>query len=116
MKKLNITTYKGLESYYIQKIVNMVDTLKYSSIVWEDVFTNGVKLPNETIVHVWRSGWAETMKNVTTAGKYALLSSCWYLDYVTSGGDWQDFYDCEPTDFNGTSVEQELVLGGKSSF
>lgn len=64
MKKVNITTYKGLESYYIQKIVNMVDTIKYSSIVWEDVFTNGVKLPNETIVHVWRSGWTETMKNV----------------------------------------------------
>ncbi|XP_050293724.1 beta-hexosaminidase subunit alpha-like [Anthonomus grandis grandis] len=114
MKQKNITTYKGLEGYYVQKVVDMIKTLNYSSIVWEEVFSNGVKLSNETLVHVWKQGWVDTMKSVTASGKHALLSACWYLDNVGSGGDWQDFYLCDPSDFEGTAEQKKLILGGEA--
>lgn len=118
MESMNITSYSALESYYIQKIVNIADHLNFSSIVWEEVFKNGVNIPENTIVHVWRdwesSYWRDTMYDVTNDGKRALLSACWYLDHLKSGGDWQTFYECEPTSFNGDEEQQKLLLGGET--
>ncbi|KAF5274103.1 hypothetical protein FQR65_LT04501 [Abscondita terminalis] len=110
----NITSYTQLESYYIQKIINMSDKLKARSIVWEEVFTNGVQLPKDTIVHVWKGGWESTMSSVTKAGFTTLLSSCWYLDHLSTGGDWIKYYDCEPTKFPGSEAQQNLILGGEA--
>lgn len=53
MKNRNITTYEALEEFYIQQIVDMVSDLSRKSIVWQEVFQNGVKLAPETVVHVW---------------------------------------------------------------
>lgn len=53
MKARQITTYQQLEELYIQRIVNMVDKLSHKSIVWQEVFQNGVKLAPETVVQVW---------------------------------------------------------------
>ncbi|XP_019767408.2 beta-hexosaminidase subunit alpha [Dendroctonus ponderosae] len=113
MKDLNISSYEGVESYYVQKVVDMAEGLDYKQIVWEEVFSNGVHLGNHTLVHVWKS-WTDTIKEVTSAGKQALLSACWYLDQLASGGDWTDFYLCDPMDFDGTPEQQERVLGGEA--
>ncbi|XP_066249332.1 beta-hexosaminidase subunit beta-like isoform X1 [Euwallacea similis] len=114
MKMQHINSYEDLESYYVQRVVDMVAKLNFKSIVWEEVFENDVKLPNDTLVHVWKMNWNDTIKKVTASGKYALLSSCWYLDKLESGGDWRDFYLCDPTDFDGVPAQQELVLGGEA--
>lgn len=50
---------------------------------------------------------------MTKDGKTTLLSACWYLDHLSTGGDWQSFYSCEPTAFNGTQAQVDLLLGGK---
>lgn len=51
---------------------------------------------------------------MTTAGKFALLSSCWYLDHIGWGGDWGKYYECEPYDFPGTDDQKKLILGGEA--
>lgn len=56
MKDNSIETYSKLEEFYVQKLVNIVDDLKANSVVWEEVFTNGVILPKQTVVHVWIDG------------------------------------------------------------
>ncbi|XP_050293579.1 beta-hexosaminidase subunit alpha-like [Anthonomus grandis grandis] len=118
MNDHNISSYAALEGYYIQKIIDMADNLNFSSVVWEEVFKNGVKLPNNTLVHVWRdwqgSWWNDTMNDVTKAGNTALLSACWYLDHLSTGGDWESFYQCEPTDFSGSEEQTKLLLGGEA--
>lgn len=54
----------------------------------------------DAVAHVWKgSSYAEQMKemnNVTASGHYALLSACWYLDYISTAADWFDYYKCEP--------------------
>lgn len=52
------------------------------------------------------------MYNVTNSGYQAILSSCWYLDYLSNGGDWQKYYLCDPNDFPGDEQQQSLVIGG----
>lgn len=42
-----------LEATYIQRIVDMIKNLGRKSIVWQEVFENGVNLAPETVVHVW---------------------------------------------------------------
>lgn len=51
---------------------------------------------------------------ITKTGLPALLSSCWYLDHLSTGGDWRKFYACEPNDFPGDAAQHELLLGGEA--
>lgn len=44
----------------------------------------------------------------------ALLSTCWYLDHLATGGDWVKFYKCDPLDFPGSDVQKNLIRGGEA--
>ncbi|XP_077295161.1 beta-hexosaminidase subunit beta-like [Arctopsyche grandis] len=114
MAAMNITTFTGLEEVYIQKIVDMVRDLGAYSLVWQEVFLNGVKLPPGTVVHAWTGNQQILMYNITSKGFPALLSTCWYLDHLSNGGDWQKFYNCDPHNFPGNEEQKKLVMGGEA--
>ncbi|XP_018333566.1 beta-hexosaminidase subunit alpha [Agrilus planipennis] len=115
MRKMNITgDYAALEGYYIQRLLNIVNKLNISPVVWEEVFNNGVKLPTSTVVQVWIEPWKKTVQAATNRSHGVLLSSCWYLDHLATGGDWINFYKCEPSSFAGTPVQKKLVIGGEA--
>ena len=69
------------------------------------MFDNGVEIANDTLVHIWKDGKATPMKEelakVTKAGYNVVLSSCWYLNYISYGTDWPKYYNCDPHDFDG---------------
>ena len=44
-------------------------------------------LPN-TVIDVWKGGWEAEMDKVTAGGLHAVLSTCWYLNYISYGDDW----------------------------
>lgn len=48
-----MTKYPQVEQFYIQRIVDIANNLSRKSIVWQEVFENGVQLEPETVVHVW---------------------------------------------------------------
>ena len=51
----------------------------------------------------------------TSEGHRVLLSSPWYLNYISYGIDWPKYYLVEPQDFGGSEAEQKLVIGGEVS-
>ena len=115
MKSMNFSEFNELEELYMQKLVNIIYSLpgNNSCLVWQEVFDNKVELSRNTIVHVWKGENAsEEIANVTAKGYRAVTSACWYLNYISYGIDWHEYYHCDPQDFNGTLAEKKLVLGG----
>lgn len=53
MKKNNIENFNRLEEYYFQKVIDKFTALNASSVVWQEVYENGVILPKDTLIHVW---------------------------------------------------------------
>ncbi|XP_063065913.1 beta-hexosaminidase subunit beta isoform X2 [Engraulis encrasicolus] len=109
--------YSKLESYYIQRLLDIVSTTSKGYMIWQEVFDNGVKLKPDTLVHVWMngaSGFGEELARVTAAGFNTLLSAPWYLDWISYGQDWEKYYKAEPQDFKGTEQQKKLVIGGEA--
>jgi len=48
----------------------------------------------DTIIQVW-SGDSYNIDHITQTGFRALFSTCWYLDYISYGQDWDKYYNCE---------------------
>ncbi|PSN38811.1 Beta-hexosaminidase subunit beta [Blattella germanica] len=103
-----------LEEIFIQRLVNITDNLNAKSLVWQEVFDNGVILPSSTVVHIWTGNMQEELEKVTGAGLNTIVSQCWYLDHLESGGDWVKFYECDPNSFNGSEAQKKLVIGGEA--
>uniref|UniRef100_A0AAY4AP62 Beta-hexosaminidase n=1 Tax=Denticeps clupeoides TaxID=299321 RepID=A0AAY4AP62_9TELE len=100
--------YSKLESFYIQSSTDK------GYMVWQEVFDNGVKV-GWTVVEVWKSSeLEEELYNVTGAGYTTILSAPWYLDYISYGQDWQNYYKVEPLTFKGTDAQKKLVIGGEA--
>ncbi|XP_006901497.1 PREDICTED: beta-hexosaminidase subunit beta [Elephantulus edwardii] len=109
------TDFKKLESFYIQRIVDMVTILNKNSIVWQEVFDDAVKLQPGTVIEVWKgANYPEELKAVTSAGFPVILAAPWYLDLISYGQDWGKYYKVEPLNFPGSDEQKKLILGGEA--
>uniref|UniRef100_A0A8C5QMZ6 Beta-hexosaminidase n=1 Tax=Leptobrachium leishanense TaxID=445787 RepID=A0A8C5QMZ6_9ANUR len=109
------TDYSKLESYYMQLLLEIITSVKKGYMVWQEVFDNHDKINTDTIVEVWKGEtFYDELAKVTAAGYQAILSSPWYLDYISYGQDWRKYYAAEPLNFNGTEAQKKLVIGGEA--
>lgn len=61
------------------------------------------------IIQVWKdkdgrttaTHWEEYANNLTARGHNVVVSSCYYLNYISYGQDWRTYYRCDPHNFNG---------------
>ncbi|XP_009248266.1 beta-hexosaminidase subunit alpha isoform X3 [Pongo abelii] len=110
--------FKQLESFYIQTLLDIVSSYGKGYVVWQEVFDNKVKIRPDTIIQVWREdipvNYMKELELVTKAGFRALLSAPWYLNRISYGPDWKDFYVVEPLAFEGTPEQKALVIGGEA--
>lgn len=110
--------YLQLNNYYIRRAYDILAHYNKTMLVWQEVFDHGAELPKDAIVHVWKylndkPAYMAELQNVVKAGYRAILSSCWYLNYIDYGQDWIKFYQCDPGASPVETQEEKLVLGGE---
>ena len=105
-----------LHTYYINKLVRIVEDLGKKYLVWQEVFDDRVTLDKNAIVNVWKiEDWEREIASITKAGYKSILSSCYYLNKIRYGLDWPTFYKCDPQNFDGTPEQKNLVIGGSAA-
>ncbi|XP_029399755.1 beta-hexosaminidase subunit beta isoform X2 [Mus pahari] len=96
-------------------ILEIISSLKKNSIVWQEVFDDKVELQPGTVVEVWKSEhYLYELTQVTGSGFPAILSAPWYLDLISYGQDWKNYYKVEPLNFEGSEKQKQLVIGGEA--
>eukprot|EP00475_Leptophrys_vorax_P019352 TRINITY_DN2642_c0_g1_i1.p2 TRINITY_DN2642_c0_g1~~TRINITY_DN2642_c0_g1_i1.p2 ORF type:complete len:188 (-),score=65.35 TRINITY_DN2642_c0_g1_i1:28-591(-) len=114
MNEQNLTDYAEVEQYFETKLLQIVgESLNKKTIVWQEIFNNGLKVRPDTVVNVWKGYDSRTIEQATAAGLQVVVSGCWYLDHLND--DWDTFYNFDIQDFNGTAAQKALVIGGHSS-
>ncbi|XP_041375502.1 beta-hexosaminidase subunit beta-like [Gigantopelta aegis] len=115
--------YTRLQQYFFNTVLEELSILFPSrkTLVWQDTIDVNVKVPNTTIVEIWKDmdpGYREELAKTTSLGYTTLLSACWYLNYITVNISttihWPDYYLCDPHDFDGTEAQKKLVIGGEA--
>lgn len=51
--------YARLEQYFMQRLINVTQDVTKGNmqyLVWQEVIDNNVKLPSDTVIHVWKDG------------------------------------------------------------
>jgi len=108
------TDYAKLENYYEQKLLDIVNSHNSGYVVWQEIFDNKIKIRDDTVVHAWKGNWKSEMAKVTAANYKVILSTPWYLNYISYAADWKKYYMAEPLSFNGTAKQHSLVMGGEA--
>lgn len=109
-----------LESYYVQRVLDIVQGLGKIPVGWQEIYDNKLNLTSQTVVSAWKNPFAagqDELAKVTGAGFQTLLASGWYLNYeaYVNGGQWRQFYLNDPHNFTGTPAQKALVIGGEWS-
>uniref|UniRef100_A0A8C5LHH1 Beta-hexosaminidase n=1 Tax=Jaculus jaculus TaxID=51337 RepID=A0A8C5LHH1_JACJA len=107
--------FRKLEAMYIKRLLGIIASLNKSSIVWQEVFDDGVQLRPGTVVEVWKyNGYLQELTKVTRSGLLAILSAPWYLDWISYGQDWRKYYVVDPLKFSGSEQQKQFVIGGEA--
>uniref|UniRef100_A0A915Q0B9 beta-N-acetylhexosaminidase n=1 Tax=Setaria digitata TaxID=48799 RepID=A0A915Q0B9_9BILA len=108
---------RSVQVWYFNKFITLLHALKAGRnkkfILWQEAVENGNVSDENLIAHIWKD--KKGIKNATDKGYYAILSTCWYLDYISSSADWKTYYNCDPQDFNSNETQKRLVLGGEAA-
>ncbi|XP_067143926.1 beta-hexosaminidase subunit beta-like isoform X2 [Centruroides vittatus] len=122
MEEHNMKDYSDLETYYVNRTLHNVKDIGYKYMIWQDPIDNGVVAEPDTIVQVWKDTeldvkmkkWQEYIEPIAQKGYQMVLSSCWYLNYISYGQDWKKYYKCDPRGFNATDEQKNLIIGGEA--
>eukprot|EP00591_Stephanopyxis_turris_P002865 CAMPEP_0195523298 /NCGR_PEP_ID=MMETSP0794_2-20130614/22304_1 /TAXON_ID=515487 /ORGANISM="Stephanopyxis turris, Strain CCMP 815" /LENGTH=543 /DNA_ID=CAMNT_0040653265 /DNA_START=50 /DNA_END=1681 /DNA_ORIENTATION=- len=109
-----IKDYSGLEQYYELNLLEILKAQNTSYICWQEIFDNGIDILPDTVVDVWKGGtWQDEMAAVAKAGYHSVLSAPFYLNYISYGEDWPNYYSVEPSNFTGgAEADAKGLIGG----
>ncbi|KAI3370696.1 hypothetical protein L3Q82_007252 [Scortum barcoo] len=85
----------------------------YQSLTFPDLSS---KIPKDTVLHIWKgvqAQYREELSRITKAGMRVLLAAPWYINHISYGQDWRNYYTVQPQNFSGTEEQKKLVIGGE---
>ncbi|CAH8845429.1 unnamed protein product [Trichobilharzia szidati] len=112
--------FAKLESYYFDKLIEVVQSVQpeghsITPVFWDGVYIDGCRPSKTTVIQVWKGGaWIDILKDITSSGYRVIMSSCWLFTGINSPGNWADYYECDPTAFGATEEERNLIIGGEA--
>lgn len=113
MKDNNITSYAQLEDYFEERVLKLAAAQNVSVMCWEELFDNGLPLPKNVVIEVWKGGDPRAVLHaVVQQGFRGVMSSFWYLDHL--GDTWATYYSNPIDDGTFTPKERELIMGGEA--
>ncbi|XP_074595838.1 beta-hexosaminidase subunit beta-like isoform X2 [Brevipalpus obovatus] len=115
MNLQNLRTMTELEQYYARRTIATAKQIGYKYMIWQDPLDKGVQVSNDTIVQVWKSSdekrnWQDDVRSIARKRHQVIVSSCWYLNKISYGPDWIEYYKCDPRSLD----EKEYVIGGEA--
>ncbi|KAJ8731629.1 hypothetical protein PYW07_004793 [Mythimna separata] len=116
MEDHNMTQASELHTLFMTNVIPLLGD-RSKPIVWQEVFDEGVTLPSGSIVQVWKNTEATEMVNILNSGHKVIYSSSWYLDHLSTGGDWAKYYEVDPREtVNGyvDKAKEDDILGGEA--
>ncbi|XP_027376119.1 beta-hexosaminidase subunit beta-like [Bos indicus] len=115
MRNKRFGKIEKLQSFYMQMVLDMISAMKKRSVVWQEVYDDEGELTPGTVVQVWKKqNFPMKLSQVTAAGFPVILSAPWYLDLISYGEDWRQYYSVKPLNFAGTPEQKQLVIGGEA--
>ncbi|CDW53885.1 Beta-hexosaminidase [Trichuris trichiura] len=87
----------------------------FTPVYWHDAFQYVVNLTSKAVFQVWKLNdfWYD-VDVITRSGHAVILSSCWYLNFISYKPDWRRFYTCDPRALSsGTRQQRKLIIGGE---
>lgn len=127
MREHNLSSWTDVEHTLDLFAQNEVRSHGLAPMVWDEAFTNGHILDNNTIVHAWHS--LDVLARAVRAGHRTVLSYGYYMDRQDplcsgkcSGINWMfsrtylEMYAIDPLrDTNLTADEAARILGGEAT-
>eukprot|EP00818_Percolomonas_sp_WS_P001115 CAMPEP_0117445152 /NCGR_PEP_ID=MMETSP0759-20121206/5639_1 /TAXON_ID=63605 /ORGANISM="Percolomonas cosmopolitus, Strain WS" /LENGTH=528 /DNA_ID=CAMNT_0005237301 /DNA_START=8 /DNA_END=1594 /DNA_ORIENTATION=+ len=123
MKDHNLATYDDFEGYFESRLETLYRHNNRKMVSWQElseIKTNQWKLPNDSIIQVWKE--AHDLPSYTSTGNKLLLSGGWYLDKAVPdslqvppylfGDNWKNMYAVEPEKYLNEH-QYNLLLGGE---
>ncbi|XP_022826941.1 beta-hexosaminidase subunit beta-like [Spodoptera litura] len=114
MARNNMTRTSELHAYFMTKVLRLLGQ-KSKPIVWQEVFYNGVALPSDAIIQVWKTIGPQDMIAALKANHKVIYSASWYLDYLSNG--WHKLYKVDPRQMipkRYKELDLNKILGGEA--
>ncbi len=83
-----MTNGTDLMTYYSSKVLKLMERIEGKTMVWQDIWDDGVKLPQGTVIEIWKdtSNTANSpplsyyLSKATSEGYDTILAAPFYLN------------------------------------
>lgn len=110
MKSNNIKDNHGLQAYFNNKLLVILENLDKKMVGWDEIFSP--EMPTNIVIQSWRG--KEAMVEAAKKGYKTILSNGYYIDLIQPT-DFHYLNDPLPDDIDLTKEEKKYVLGGEAT-
>ncbi|CAF3044132.1 unnamed protein product [Rotaria socialis] len=130
----NMSNGTDLMSYYSSRILKLMQSIGGKSMVWQDVWDDGVKLPSDTVIEIWKDtsllsdspSWSYYLSKATSEGYDAVLAAPFYLNMIEYGKyntpesvmnlEFFKWYNIDLfANFTGDDEARQRLIGGEAA-